>query len=267
MTNIPDWLQSNENYSPKKDSTTFIDRSSSSLVSLLSSFKRNNNIRAREVNTSLRLFAMLVYIILTSVSRNFSFVILMLSAVIVRLAFLKGDQLRSWLKAILPVLLLSLLILIPSVFIGNPKTPLTILGKIFVSVSLVLIVNMTSSFNNITRSLKRFRVPDVVIFTFDLTIKYIMILGDVCANMLLALKIRSIGKNKDKRSSASGVLGTVFIKAKASADATMQAMECRGFSGEYVSRREKFKLTKFDFINIAALFGAVLSFVYLEVLI
>lgn len=268
MTNIPDWLCSEESYQPKKDNASFINSSSKSVLKAMSIIKRNNdNKKAKDTNVSLRLLGMLTAIILTSVSRNFSFILFMMVFVLVRFAFLNGEKIKLWLKTILPVLFLSALILTPAIFLGNPKTPLTILGKIFVSVSLVLRLNLTSSFNDITRSLRTFRIPNIVIFTFDLAIKYIFILGDVCSNMLTALKIRSIGKNEKKQSSASGILGTVFIKAKNSADQTAKAMECRGFNGQYVITKENFKLTKFDFINIMLFILIVCAFIYLEVMI
>lgn len=268
MTNIPEWLKAEEVYEPKKDNNAFMNKSIKSVMSVMSSFKRNNDLsKAKEAKTSLRLFAMLVMIVLTSVSKNFSFAIFMMAFSVVRVAFMNGEKIKAWLKTILPVLLFSALILLPSMFLGNPKTPVMILGKIFVSVTLVLVVNLTSSFNDITRALKAFHIPDVVIFTFDLAIKYIFILGDVCSKMLTALKIRSVGKNSDKKGATSGILGTVFIKAKAYADETNKAMECRGFNGEYAVSKEKFKLTKCDFITIILFVLVVGAFVYLEVIL
>lgn len=268
MTNIPDWLCNDEHYEPQRDRASFIEKSTKSTMKILSTLKRNNdNSKAKEANTSLRLFGMLVAIIFTSVSRNFSFTLFMIAFVIIRMAFLNGESIKTWLKTVVPVALLSSLILLPSVFLGNPKTLLTIVSKIFVCVSLVSIVNLTTHFNDITSALKRFHIPDIVIFTFDITIKYILILSDVCLNMLKALKIRSIGKNKDKSTSVSGILGTVFIKANEYADATNKAMECRGFNGVYVTKKHSKGLSKYDCALLVMYAIIVLVFVYLEVLI
>lgn len=268
MTNIPDWMCNEESYTPQKDRSSFVSKSIKSVMQVLSTFKRNNDLKkAKEVNASLRLLAMLLFIVFTSVSRNFSFVLFMIAFVIIRFAFMSGDKIKSWIKLLIPVILFSFLLLLPSVFLGNPKTPLTIIGKIFVCVSMVSIVNLTTSFNDITYSLKRFHIPDVVIFIFDITIKYIYILGEVCLDMLNALKIRSIGKNNSKSTSASGILGTVFLKANDYATQTQKAMECRGFSGEYVAPKKKQSISKYDclFLFLCAVIIAV--FVYLEVLI
>lgn len=268
MNDIPSWLCNDDCYVPKKDNSAFIDKSLKAFATVLSGFKRNSeNKKAGDMNTSLRLLVMLAMIILTSVSRNFSFVFFMISVVAVRIAFLSSVKIKAYIKTILPVLIISFFILVPSVFLGNPKTPATVLSKIFVCVSLVSIVNLTSGFNDITRSLKLFHIPDVVIFTFDLAIKYIMILGEACSNMLNALKVRSIGKNKDKKSSVSGIMGTIFIKAKKYTDETNRAMECRGFNGEYVVKKEKFSLNIRDSCTLILLVAVVGVFVYLEVIL
>lgn len=268
MTNIPDWLCNDEHYEPQRDHASFIDGSIKSSMKVLSKIKGNNqNKKAKGDNTSLRLFVMLLAIVLTSVSHNFIFTLFMVAFVIARIAMLSGDSIKSWLKTVLPVCLLSAVILLPSVFLGNPKTLLTIVTKIFVCVSLVSIVNLTTSFNDITSALKQYHIPDVVIFTFDIAIKYIIILSNVCLDMLNALKIRSIGRNRDKKSSASGILGTVFIKANEYADATNKAMECRGFNGVYVTKKRSLHLSKYDCLVLVCCAIIVLVFVYLEVLI
>jgi cobalt/nickel transport system permease protein len=47
------------------------------------------------------------------------------------------------------------------------------------------------------------------------------------------LKLRSVGRNKEKYTSVSGVAGTMFIKSKEMSEEMYEAMECRGFTGEY----------------------------------
>ncbi|MGN0523719.1 MAG: energy-coupling factor transporter transmembrane component T [Eubacterium sp.] len=270
MTNndIPKWLYNTESYTPKKDNASFINKSISSLIRVLSGFRRNNStVKANEAYAPFRLFAMLTAIILTSVSRNFSFTILMITMVTVRIAFLNAERIRALLKLIFPSIIFSLLILLPSAFLGNPKTLLNVLGKIFVCISMAGIFNLTTSYNDITASLKRFHIPDIIIFTFDIAIKYIYILGDACVNMLLALKCRSIGKNQNKKEPVSGILGTLFLRAKNYADETSKAMECRGFNGEYLVKKEKHGITKYDIFTGLVLLIIASAFVYLEVII
>lgn len=267
MTDIPVWLCTDEDYTPLKDNNAFVKKSIKAIMSVLSKIKRVNNKKANEVNTSLRLFGVFLAIVLTSLSRNYVFTYLMISLCVLRGAFMPGEKIKSWFKILLPALLFSAIILIPAVFLGSPKTLLTILGKIFVAVSLVSILNLTSSPNEIISSLKRFHIPDLVIYVFDITIKYIYILGTVCLNMLLALKIRSIGKNKTKSASASGILGSVFLKSSDYATMTSKAMECRGFNGEYIVTKKGRGFTKNDCLFSLLCVIICVAFVYLEVFV
>ncbi len=263
---IPSWLTVKEDYIPPKDNRNFITKSQKSVVAVMSKYKVNSGVyKTKEANTSVRLFAVLLLIILTAAAKNYSFVLFMLGVTAVRVALLKADKIRALFKVLIPAMIISVIILLPAVFMGHPKTLLTVLGKVVVSTSLIMSVNLTAPFNSITSSLKSFHIPDVVIFTFDFTVKYILILSEICFEMLTALKIRSIGKNDNKKSSASGILGTVFIKAKQSGEETVKAMECRGFGGKYtVTRHEKLKAK--DFLYMLFVACAVGIFVYFEVI-
>ncbi len=263
---IPSWLTVKEDYIPPKDNRNFITKSQKSVVAVMSKYKVNSGVyKTKEANTSVRLFAVLLLIILTAAAKNYSFVLFMLGVTAVRVALLKADKIRALFKVLIPAMIISVIILLPAVFMGHPKTLLTVLGKVVVSTSLIMSVNLTAPFNSITSSLKSFHIPDVVIFTFDFTVKYILILSEICFEMLTALKIRSIGKNDNKKSSASGILGTVFIKAKQSGEETVKAMECRGFGGKYtVTRHEKLKAK--DFLYMLFVACVVGIFVYFEVI-
>lgn len=268
MTNneIPSWLQNSESYNPPKGKLGFADSTKKSILGLISHFKNNSDTyEAKEANTSLRLFVLLVLVVLTAICKNFSFVIFMLAIVTVRIALLKPAKIKELIKSILPAIVISLIILIPSIFFGNPKTPATVLGKILVCTSLVLIVSLTSPMSDIARSLKIFHIPDIIIFTIQITIKYIMILANICSDMLTALKIRSIGKSKDNKAAMSGIMGSLLIKAKIASEDTAKAMECRGFDGKYQKQKMK-KLKGIDIIYLIIFALIIGVFAYLEVI-
>lgn len=269
MTNekIPQWLTNDENYSPPKGNISFADNTKKSALRLLSHLKNDsNNLKAKEANTSLRLFAVFVMIVLCAISKNFIYVLFVMSLLLVKIATMKADKIREFIGVIIPVLLFSFIILLPSVFMGNPKTLLTILGKIFVCTGMVLVLNLTAPVGEITKALKLFYIPDIFIFTLNITIKYILQLGNICTEMLTALKIRSIGRAKDKKGEMSGIMGTLFIKSKNSAIDTAKAMECRGFDGKYP--RQKIKKPKgIDFVYGLIFIAVIGVFVYLEVIL
>ncbi|MCJ7690687.1 MAG: energy-coupling factor transporter transmembrane protein EcfT, partial [Clostridiaceae bacterium] len=72
---------------------------------------------------------------------------------------------------------------------------------------------------------------------------------------------RSVGKNKNKSTSASGIIGTMFIKSKEMAEDMYGAMECRGFTGEYkLHNKYKFRLN--DALCIIIDIGFISSYFY-----
>ena len=129
--------------------------------------------------------------------------------------------------------------------------------------ALLNLVSQVLPFNKITESLKAFHVPDLFIFTLDITIKYIVMLGDVCINMLNALKLRSVGKNKTKVKALSGVLGVTFLKSREMADEMYGAMACRGFEGEYTKSRRR-QLGWRDAVTALFLLAMIALFVYTQ---
>ncbi len=267
MTDIPLWLQENQEYTPVRGKSRFAQGSVRSLMRVMTKFRLNTVLSVRRnTNTSVRLFGLVVMLILTAVCRNYAFVFVMAAVTSVVVASMDSARIRALLKAVFPAAVLSFFILLPSVFIGNPKTAATVIGKVILCMSLVMHFNLSTPFDRITSALKAFFVPDIIIFTLDLAIKYIFILGDVCAAMLAALTVRTIGTDSRQEKTASGILGTVLIKAKRASDDTARAMECRGFDGKYSHRKQR-RIGVLDLLYMAMLAGIVVVFVYLEVIL
>ena len=83
------------------------------------------------------------------------------------------------------------------------------------------------------RALRTLRVPATAVLTLDLALRSIVDLGRVAEEVLCALRLRSVGRDHDKRSSIGGVGGVLLLKAGRSAAETADAMACRGFDGSY----------------------------------
>lgn len=135
--------------------------------------------------------------------------------------------------------------------------------KVLVSVASVSILTCTTQWNELIITLKIFRIPDIFILVLDITIKYIIILGEFSLNMVYALKLRSVGKNNNKSTALSGVVGTMFIKSKEMAEEMYGAMESRGFTGTYkVYTKFKFKLFDYTCFILTIIF--VLTYFYFD---
>lgn len=261
---MPEWLLKDENYIPQSDKDTFINKSILSLLNVLSRIRAQSGYKTDRfhVNTFLKVAFTLLLIILLSISRSFIFVIIVIVYLLVVLSMMRGEEILKIVKVSLAMALFTFVILLPTVFWGNGYSIVMITPKVFATVTAVNILSHSSRWNSITSAFKKFHVPDIFVFVLDITIKYITMLGEFSLSMLYALKLRSVGKNRSKYTSLSGIAGTMFIKSKEMAEEMYSAMECRGFTGEYrVHSRFEFTFADLIFIMINA--GLLIIFVYL----
>ena len=112
-----------EEYIPSEDREAFLTRSTKSVLSVLAKLRFNEGKDGRfSAAPSLKLFYTILYIILTACSENYLFVLIMCAAVTVRLAFFSAASIRQILRGTKGAVLISILLLLPAVFMGNPQT-------------------------------------------------------------------------------------------------------------------------------------------------
>ena len=141
------------------------------------------------------------------------------------------------LKGALGASIFSLILLTPAMImrpegIGNN---VQLIWKVFLTVMMVSIFNHTTQWNHITAALRRLHVPGLFVFTLDITLKYIVLLGGLMEGLLTALLLRSVGKNNKKYQSVGGVVGVTFLRSAEMNRQMYEAMVCRGFTGDYGS--------------------------------
>lgn len=174
-----------------------------------------------------------------------------------------AKAIRQILRGTAGAVLFSILILLPSVFMGTPQTLMNITSRVYVSVTLVGILSSGTSWNKLTGSMRTFRLPSIFIFTLDITLKYISVLGEMCAAILTSVRLRSVGKNPQKAKALSGVLGISFLKSGEMAEEMHTAMCCRGFTGEY-KKKQKYTLCAADIFSTFIMAGCIVLFWYLN---
>ena len=180
-TEIPDWMCRQEEYNPSADKEAFLTRSTKSVLSVLARLRFDEGKDGRfSATPSLKLFYTVLYIILTACSGNYLFVLIMCVAVTVRLAFFSASAIRQILSGTAGSVMISIFLLLPAVFMGNPQTLANITARVYVSVTLVGILSAGTSWNKLTASMRTFHVPSLFIFTLDITLKYISVLGEIC---------------------------------------------------------------------------------------
>ena len=123
------------------------------------------------------------------------------------------------------------------------------------------LLSHNTKWSEISKALKLIFIPDIFIWIMDITIKYIVLLGEHSINLLNALKLRSIGITANKYNSLTGIMGNLFIKSYKMSEEMFHAMECRGFVGEYTTK-VNLKLKKMDYVYLAINILLVILFIY-----
>lgn len=260
---MPEWLLKKDDYVPSTEKNTFINKSILSILKMLTKFKYNAKHKSNRfgINTITKFTSTVLLIILVALSRSFYFIIIIDVYFLLIISLLKAEEIKHIIKLAVMVTIFTVIILLPSFFMGNRNNSILIVVKTLTTVTAVNITSCLTQWNDITKTLKLFFVPDIFILVLDITIKYIVIFGEFSLNMLYALKLRSVGKNKNKSTSLSGIIGTMFIKSKEMAEEMYGAMECRGFAGEYkLYSKYKFRLN--DMLCIIINIGFIVSYFY-----
>lgn len=262
---MPEWLITTENYTPTKDKDKFISKSILSMFGLISGIRAQDT-KPEElfgVHAVFRVLFTLLLVVLLSLSHGFTFVLIVITYLMLLLALMPAKDIIAILKVAIVMTAFTYVILLPSAFYGNSYSITMIPPKVFATITAVNILSRATRWNNIISALKRFHIPDLIIFVLDITIKYIVMLGEFSLEMLYALKLRSVGRNKDKVTALSGVAGTMFLKSRLMSEDMYNAMACRGFTGEYkVYTKFSFKLADAIYLLINA--GLIFVFIYLN---
>jgi cobalt/nickel transport system permease protein len=254
-TKLPFWIEKEESYDPPSDKDTFINKSIYAFLRILSRMKAQGSREKKfDISVSLQLVCVLILVILIAVSHQYIFVLIANIYILLLLSFLRGEEIIKILKVDLIVVFFSCVVLLPSMILGNHYSIFIITAKVFATVTAVNILSHSAPWHALTGSMNRFYIPDMFIFVLDITLKYIYLLGEFSLNMLYALKIRSIGKNKDKHSALSGIAGTIFIRSIEMSQEMYSAMECRGFTGKYTySRKIKISIANIIYLVVNGL--------------
>ena len=237
-----DWLFKEDDYKPPEDKNPFIDRTILSVFKVLAKIEGGSHRKSGsiyEVSPSLKLTFIISFVVFLSITRSIIIMEVMAGIILLVALFLSREDKKKLAGLEIGVFFITLLMLLPSMMMGNLKNSLIILGKVLATTTMVNILSLTSRWSDMVRALKLFRVPDFFIFVFEITLKYIYLLGRIVEDDLEALKLRSIGKNQRKYSSLSSIMGNLFLKSREMGDEMHSAMECRGFTGEYDSGGQK----------------------------
>ena len=106
----------------------------------------------------------------------------------------------------------------------------TILFKTYLCVMAVLILVAVTSFSEITKEMRRLKIPSIFIMIFEMIYRYLGILLDEAGSMYTAYSLRSKGKNSLKIKDMGSFIGQLLLRSFDRGERIYNAMKCRGYT-------------------------------------
>ncbi|MBB5335216.1 energy-coupling factor transporter transmembrane component T [Pectinatus brassicae] len=260
---IPMWLLQNDDYLPQKDRERYLSKTLLGILGRLIHFRQQMQIQTESFfSVTFKLIYVFLLIFSIALAHTITFLLLLLAGLLAYICLLDGRQILSLLKPAIGAMVFTFIIIVPAIFLQGTIVML-LPFKVFLSTLLVAALSRSTPFYLITKALGGLHVPSVFIMSLDLTINYIVLLGNTAIDLLQALKLRSVGRNTGKYESMGNVLGMTFLKSQEYAKQTHAAMLCRGFTGEYHVVQQHHWQKKYIIYTMAIMLLLVL-FIHIE---
>ena len=239
---LPEWMEKQEDYIPSNDHSRFVVDSIKSIGEAMSRIKiQKGHEKGRTLPPLFKLILMFAGILFVSISQNRIPVMAYAAFLLLYLCTWPAEDIWNILKAGLMASFLAFLILLPAMILNSGLiwNEFFIVLKVFLSIITVSIFNHTTQWNHVTKALRQLHIPGVFVFTLDITLKYIVLLGKLTTDLLTSLQLRSVGKNNKKYNSIGGVMGITFVRGAQMNRQMYEAMLCRGFTDDYEGLKVK----------------------------
>ena len=244
---LPSWLAVEQRYEPAGARHRVMQKNVLHLASLLERVRLGGGVheggsmvdRALScVSAPVRLVGMFVCVLCVCLTQSPLYLMLMAAIALVLVAVRPVRGLRATFVPALAAAGLAVVLALPALLLDASAAGamLKIALKTFINVSLVLGVSWTLTWSRMSSALKMLHLPDEVIFTFDMALKHIEVLGRTAHNLCESVMLRSVGfapAGFSRTDSLAGIMGMTFIKAMECSHAMDEAMLCRGFAGVY----------------------------------
>ncbi len=106
---------------------------------------------------------------------------------------------------------------------------LTLMVKACLCVSAVLILMATTHFTEITQQLAKIHVPYFIISLLEMIYRYICVLAEEAATMLVAYRLRNPRFQWPQLKHIGPFIGSLFLRSLERSERIYQAMKCRGY--------------------------------------
>ncbi len=233
---IPEWMKNEDTYVPPGGGGTFAVRTIRAIGGAVGRLQfQQGHEKKYALPALVKLFILVAAILALSLSHHRLVMLAYTAVLLLYLCTWPPRDIGHILAGALAAAGLTLILVLPAMFLkpegvsGN----LNLVWKVFLSVVMVSIFNHTTQWNHITGALRRLHVPGIFIFTLDITLKYVVLLGRFIRDVLTAYIHRAVGRNDKKYQSVGGVMGLTFLRGTEMSREMYEAMRCRGFTDDY----------------------------------
>jgi cobalt/nickel transport system permease protein len=192
-------------------------------------------------NPDLKLFLTLFYIVIAVTVTEEQYVKLFLLLVPLLIILVSGKipfkMIILRIIQVMPVIFFMVLFLyINKILNGKEyfiKESLSITLKPVISILSIIVLTSTTEFSLLMKSLKTFRVPDIIVNNISFMYRYMFILTEEVRNMLIARNSRYAGGFSIRQIKILGnMAGVLFLRTLERSERIYNAMLSRGYNGE-----------------------------------
>lgn len=265
MIKLPDWACHDETYTPDRDRDYYITRSLLRLMLVLQALRQQAG-RQQRVSALPGLSCTLLLILSLVLTQHSAYLFAVGAGEAVLLCLLPAKTLRQNLAGALLATAFCTLIVLPALWLGNGHRVLLLPAKTLLTVIALNLLQENFAWHSLTHACRQLHVPGIAIFVLDTTLRYIVLLGEEAAQLLTALKLRSVGHNPHKGRAIGGLLGVLLLRSQQMSLEMYDAMRCRCFTGDYPAPPTRLRLCRCDLLLAALTLGYLYLFLRLEVL-
>ena len=236
LTALPEWLTTKDDYLPPQKGGSFVYKTINSLGRVMSRVKTQQGHEKKYALPAIFKLLLLILLILTvSITHSLVVILSIFAAVMLYLSTWPGRDIAGILKSAFAAAFLAFILILPAMLLkpSGAGNNLMLVFKVFLSVEMLNIFNHTTVWNHITHALRCLHLPKIFIFTLDITLKYIVLSGQLIQDLLRSVGLRSVGKNNKEYNTVGGVMGNTFIRSALMSREMYNAMRCRGFTDDY----------------------------------
>jgi cobalt/nickel transport system permease protein len=111
---------------------------------------------------------------------------------------------------------------------------LLLVTRVGTAMSFILLLTLTTPWANLLKALRSLRVPAIYVQTLGMTLRYLLLLGQIVQDMHLARKSRTLRSQKTRAEQrwVAGQMGMLFQRSLHLSTEVHRAMVARGYQGE-----------------------------------